>query len=285
MNLNKKGFAISSVMYLILVMALLIVAILLSLLNNRRSILEKQKREVLNSFESDLVLSKITYVDVPFNNWTLVENSSVSNGVLTVGSQGGKGEARSDYLYVNGNFFYFTFDLYGTNAATYFSNNSSGLYWMMNYYDAQKALTPALNGATSNGFARGGVLGVWSTNITWTGWNTANRYGPNVIYTNIDIKSGYNYYSAAPIKVRNIKLYVENLQNSFYLINLKLKSGNTIKLIKYELGLKPVSYFRSNGTVSSGTPIRVTENGTYTVYVKDNNGIESIATIEINEIQ
>ena len=49
MRLNNKGFAISSIMYLILVMALILVAILLSLLNNRKMILDRQKKSIIDS--------------------------------------------------------------------------------------------------------------------------------------------------------------------------------------------------------------------------------------------
>ena len=50
MKINNKGFAISSIMYLILVMALIIVAILLSLLSNRKVILDKQKKIIVDKY-------------------------------------------------------------------------------------------------------------------------------------------------------------------------------------------------------------------------------------------
>ena len=55
MKLNNKGFAISSIMYLILVMALLLVAILLGLLNSRKNILDTQKRKLINSLAAEPV--------------------------------------------------------------------------------------------------------------------------------------------------------------------------------------------------------------------------------------
>lgn len=285
MKLNNKGFAISSIMYLILVMALIISAITIALIMNRKIVIDKQKINVLNSLESDLILSKITYFDVPIDNsWSISDNSTINDGVLTIGSDGKKGEAISDYLYVNGNFFYFTYDFYAENAAPNYTDKGA-IYWSMNYYNSEKQLTKALDGRTSDGFAKSGLLNIWDNNLTWTLWNTANRYGPDVIYTNIDFKSGYNVYSKPPVQIRNIKLYVENLENDFYLINPKLKSGNKIELIKYEKGKKYLSYFRENGIVSEEESIRVTENGIYTVYVKDTNGKESIANIEVTEIR
>lgn len=285
MKLNNKGFAISSIMYLILVMALIISAITIALIMNRKIVIDKQKINVLNSLESDLVLSKITYFDVPIDNsWSISDNSTISGGVLTIGSDGKKGEAISDYLYVNGNFFYFTYDFYTENVASNYENRG-GVYWSIYYYNSEKQLTNALDGRTSDGFARGATLNVWNNNMSWLYWTTSNRYGPNVIYTNIDFKSGYNVYSAPPVQIRNIKLYVENLENDFYLINTKLKSENKIELIKYEKGKKYLSYFRENGIVSEEESIRVTENGIYTVYVKDTNGKESIANIEVTEIR
>ena len=61
MKLNNKGFAISSVMYLILVMVLIIVAILLQLLNNRRYILDAQKRKLINNIATQDIESLTTY--------------------------------------------------------------------------------------------------------------------------------------------------------------------------------------------------------------------------------
>ena len=61
------------------------------------------------------------------------------------------------------------------------------------------------------------------------------------------------------------------MTNSFYLINVKLDNPN-ITTIKYAKGNYTSDYFASNGTIVSNNQIRVTENGTYTVYAEDSSG-------------
>ena len=53
MKIGNKGFAISSIMYLILVMALIIVAILLSLLSSRKLVLDKQKKTIIDKYAQE----------------------------------------------------------------------------------------------------------------------------------------------------------------------------------------------------------------------------------------
>ena len=48
MKLNNKGFAISSVMYMILIMAIVLITLTLSLLSSRKLVLDKIKQETLN---------------------------------------------------------------------------------------------------------------------------------------------------------------------------------------------------------------------------------------------
>ena len=60
MRLNNKGFAISSIMYLILVMAIIMVSLVLLLLNNRRLILEGQKQSLIKKYEG-IIDSGMTY--------------------------------------------------------------------------------------------------------------------------------------------------------------------------------------------------------------------------------
>ena len=57
MRLNNKGFAISSIMYIILVMAILIITVTLSVLSSRKLILDKLKGEVSNKINQDIELS------------------------------------------------------------------------------------------------------------------------------------------------------------------------------------------------------------------------------------
>lgn len=290
MKLNNKGFAISSVMYLILVIALIIVAITISLITNRKMIIDKQKRQVLNSFESDLILSKITYISIPFDNtWTLNNASIDANGYLTLGANGAAASAYSTLIEVNGGIFNFVLDAYTEKIASSFSSyNMGGVNWTTSYYDASQNSTTNNEGYGVNGWAVILALNRWVNNVDWyTGKSISKtRWGPNVKYVSLTFTSGpSNSWSNSPTKVRNLKLYGTKVKNSFYIIEVKLNSSNSISQIKYAKGLKPLSYFGSNGIVSTDASIRVTENGTYTVYVKDNTGKESIASIEITDIQ
>lgn len=57
MKLNNKGFAISSIMYIILVMAILIITVTLSVLSSRKLVLDKLRSEVSNKINQDIELS------------------------------------------------------------------------------------------------------------------------------------------------------------------------------------------------------------------------------------
>ena len=54
MKLNNKGFAISTIMYMILVLAVLVMALTLTLLNGRKLIIDKQKKIALNNIYEDI---------------------------------------------------------------------------------------------------------------------------------------------------------------------------------------------------------------------------------------
>lgn len=49
MKLNNKGFAISTVMYMILVVAVVLITLTLTLLSSRKLVLDKIKNEALNN--------------------------------------------------------------------------------------------------------------------------------------------------------------------------------------------------------------------------------------------
>lgn len=70
MKLNNRGFAISTIMYMILIMAVVLITLTLSLLSSRRLILEKQKDEVKNFIYGDQGLLPNGYQRVEF-----IENS------------------------------------------------------------------------------------------------------------------------------------------------------------------------------------------------------------------
>ncbi len=53
MKLNNKGFAISTIMYIILVLAVILITLSLSMLSSRRLILDKIRQESLNNVYDD----------------------------------------------------------------------------------------------------------------------------------------------------------------------------------------------------------------------------------------
>ena len=54
-KIDNKGFAISSIMYLILVMSIILITVTLAILGNRKIILDKQKSEVLENIYDEKV--------------------------------------------------------------------------------------------------------------------------------------------------------------------------------------------------------------------------------------
>ena len=61
-------------------------------------------------------------------------------------------------------------------------------------------------------------------------------------------------------------------------------NGSGIAEQKWAAGEHDVSYFTGAGTPFGGTSFTVNENGTYTVYVKDNAGYEDLASIEVTHL-
>jgi len=73
--------------------------------------------------------------------------------------------------------------------------------------------------------------------------------------------------------------------NKDVLVNVAItenESGIAVK--KYATGNQSASYFANGGTALDGTTFTVSENGTYTVYAKDNAGNETVETITISNI-
>ena len=67
MKLNNKGFAISSIMYLILVLALIVVSITLVTLSNRRIVLDKLKSlgmEIYRTYWAGTIIVKSNGTDI-----------------------------------------------------------------------------------------------------------------------------------------------------------------------------------------------------------------------------
>ena len=236
-----------------------------------------------------LNLRKVTYKTNDFSDWTLSNASIDSNGVLTMGADGNPGVAQSDFIDVNGDFYYNVFDGYSETAIPNSSNG--GIFWAINYYDSNYQPTTGLDNKTGNGHAVTIALNTWKNNIYWLNsqndidlWKDRGQYGENVKYVKIRYSSN-DTYGPPPIKIRNLKIYGESMFNSFYLINVTSNDNVGIVETKYASGNQDVSYFATGGTTISNNQIRVTENGVYTVYVRDAAGNATVKTIEITNIK
>ena len=146
------------------------------------------------------------------------------------------------------------------------------------YFDEQYNNQQSSNGYNSNGNSSSLPLNTWSNNFKYTGYGATNFK-----YLRIRFATG-NDYSQPTTKIRNLKVYGEAMPNDFYLINITSSDNYGVVETKYAKGSQTAEYFRSNGTNVTNNQIRVTENGTYTVYVKDGAGNETIDTIEISNI-
>ncbi len=230
-----------------------------------------------------LSLSKETYLEQNFNNWTLT-NSTVEDGVLVMSQS--TSQAESDYINVNGGFWYTVFDGYTTTALS--GSEDGGFYWTAQYFDASRNAVSNSKGRTSNGFGLSGEINQWQNDLDWySGRNISStlneRYGESIK----NIKLTYLIsasFSKPTTKIRNLRVYGDAILNNFYLINIEATDDSDIVAIKYAKGNQNKEYFESNGTTINKNQIRVTENGTYTVYVMDQALNSTISTIEISNI-
>lgn len=60
MKLNNKGFAISTIMYMILIMAIILIALTLLLLSSRKLILDRTKKEALDNIYEKYICRRVT---------------------------------------------------------------------------------------------------------------------------------------------------------------------------------------------------------------------------------
>ena len=231
-----------------------------------------------------LALSKETYVDVPFNNtWTLT-NSTISNDELTIGPDGNTASAESDYINVNEDFWYMTFDGYTETPLA--NNTKGGLYWTSYYYDSSKTASSIPSGNKNNGYSMKIDINQWQNELYWktvNDWRALNRFGPNVQYIKLKFATNASY-SLAPIKIRNLKVHGQ-MPNSFYIINIEATDNIRVEKLKYAIGAKTKSYFMTEGIDVENNQIRATENGIYTVFAMDEIGNSTIQTIEITNIE
>ena len=236
-----------------------------------------------------LALSKKTYIEDDFSDWTLT-NATVTeedgHKVLVLGSDGNNSSATSPYYETNGGGWVPNYEAW-TNTATG-TNGKGGIMNGLGYSDENKSSTPGTTGSSSNGVAFATTLNTWTSSTTdsrysLNGWFLDGR-GNSVKYVKIVFDAG-SQYSKPTVKVRNFKFYAENMPNSFYLINVTANDTESkIKDIKYAKGDKDSRYFENAGDKVEKNQIRVTSNGVYSVCVTDNAGNMTIQKITIDQI-
>lgn len=161
---------------------------------------------------TSLLLHVLRYKDVTFDN-----------GVATLNSTSSKLE--SDYIPVNGEFWYITFDAYTENAA---AGKAYGLFMSETYFfDSNYSSTTSLSTWGHSGASNRITLNEWNIDKMYdnTIENVKNRgyYGPNVQYVKIEFK--YHYLnSSVPLKLRNAKIHGQ--KKRFLMMNsIPLKKG------------------------------------------------------------
>lgn len=85
MKLNNKGFAISTVMYMILIMAIVLITLTLTLLSSRKLVLDKIKQETLNNIYNKLELSFIEVLNTLKSEAIIyAQDNNIENGSVKV---------------------------------------------------------------------------------------------------------------------------------------------------------------------------------------------------------
>ena len=80
MKLNNKGFAISSIMYIILVLAVILIALTLAIFSSRKLILDKQKNDALHEiYQTRYKNGDVVYFDVAKGVGCIEEDYDVTN--------------------------------------------------------------------------------------------------------------------------------------------------------------------------------------------------------------
>ena len=239
----------------------------------------------------NLKLSKETYIE-GFDNWTFSNAYIDDNGILILGENSNVSIAVSNYINVNEEFYYLKYDQYVVTEASSWAPKG-GTYGYITYYDSDYNPATAYfdyrTPSVGNGFSAASTINQWKNNILIN--DNRIGYGKDIKNIKINIiageysQSSISWSSLPPVKIRNFKVYGQ-MPNDFYLINVEAsaKNGATISEIKCAKGSHDISYFSSHGDQVTNNQKRVTENGTYTVYVKDSNGNERVKTILINKI-
>ena len=85
MKLNNKGFAISTVMYMILMMAIVLITLTLALLSSRKFVLDKIKDEALNNIYNTSQLSYRQLLNTLKNEAIVyAQDNNIENGSVKV---------------------------------------------------------------------------------------------------------------------------------------------------------------------------------------------------------
>lgn len=174
MKLNNKGFAISSIMYLILVMALLLVAILLGLLNSRKNILDTQKRKLINSLAVEPLESLTVF------NYSNDDIFTVPKGGVYKFELCGSKESN-----VNGTCTYGLINIdKGITFYISFSNYASVNYLGNSIMFASGGISKYMNNDCNGSFISGDI------NCNYN--NTGAPVHPDYVFSNTEIKENIN---------------------------------------------------------------------------------------------
>ncbi len=227
----------------------------------------------VDNVKPTLSLSKVTYITDNFSGWVNT-NANVSSGVGTINANG---SMYTPYYHVNNGSWNISVDFLTQTASTNYPSYG-GLNLGGSYYDNNMVSKVSSNSYSGNGYATGAsAFNVWN-NTVWNGYSARN-----IDYVRFVFATS-NTYSQPPVKIKNIKISSETLDNSFYDINITSSDNVGVVTTKYASGQRDVSYFASNGTAVTGNSVRVTANGYYTVYVADAAGNATVSQIQITNI-
>ena len=229
-------------------------------------------------------LSKETYIEEDFSNWTL-NNARVvqedGKNVLIMGEDGNSFSAQKRFI-VNKEKHYFMYDAYTTSESPNFTPQG-GTHVITTYYDSNDNIT---HDTSAGGIHTRTVRAKPLTLNTWE--NLTHEYGLSIYgfdKVNFNFVSSITAYSVPPVKIRNFKAYGEAIPSSFYDIKITSSDNVGVTTTKYAKGEQTKEYFETNGINVENNQIRVTENGIYTVCVGDKAGNMTTKTIEITNIQ
>ena len=213
----------------------------------------------------------------PSNSSTSFGGTKVTsnNGLLVLGGNGN--EAVSDKQFdVNGGKYYINLDAYTSTVRTGY--NTGYLHMYFQYFDSSNQRVNSNTGSNANGYEHTIPLNTWTTIEGITSGSGSNvKYVTVGFYARDDVAS-------MEYKIRNFRIYGDKIPNSFYIIKVSTTNNIGVTSIKYAQGDRTASYFETNGNVVDGDEIRVTENGTYTIYVLDAEGNEIVKKITITNI-